>query len=85
VTRVTSPNWSASDHHAMARVLYFPARSGVLSASEPSLREILRERGIEPTEDERRRKRREAAARRQMQPVQPTTENGVPWAPRSKT
>jgi hypothetical protein len=47
----------------MATVIRFPTR-GSFEPPSPTLREILRERGIEPTGDERRRKRREVANRR---------------------
>jgi len=49
----------------MATVIPFPARKCVRETPEPSLREILMSRGIEPTGDERRRKRREQQARKQ--------------------
>lgn len=45
----------------MSTVIPFPRRLRAAGPPEPSLREILISRGIEPTLEERRRKRRERA------------------------
>lgn len=56
----------------MAIVIPFPNRKHACVPREPSLRETLVSRGIEPTADERRRKRREReAARRRASAISP--------------
>jgi hypothetical protein len=50
----------------MSTVIPFPKPARLERAREPSLREILISRGIEPTGDEQRRKRRERAQRRKV-------------------
>lgn len=48
----------------MSTIIPFPSPARADRAREPSLREILISRGIEPTGDERRRKRRERSERK---------------------
>jgi hypothetical protein len=50
----------------MSTIIPFPTKVRVERTREPSLREILISRGIEPTGEERRRKRRERAEQKKI-------------------
>lgn len=63
VTGFTLKPAALPHHPLMARVIPFPKTYRQAAFREPTLREILVSRGIEPTGEERRRKAREHAAR----------------------
>jgi len=70
VTELTAFTQARSEDPDMAHVIPFPRRAGPLVPREPTLREILLSRGIEPTGEERKRKRREASTRRKTEKEQ---------------
>lgn len=75
VTRFTAITVAIEEHSAMATVLYFPTRPAPAQEQAPTLRDILRSRGIESTGEERNRRRRERAAARHALPANASKEH----------
>ena len=75
VTRFTAITAAIKEHSAMATVLHFPTRRAPTQEQEPTLRDILRSRGIESTGEERNKKHRERAAAKHPLPTNASSEH----------